>query len=239
MSGATTLRVSGPPSGIVDVWCVRLDASGLPHDTLAATLDPEEQKRAARMRLDGRAWATARGAQRVILASYLDVPARALVFSASESGKPRIASVHGLEFSFSRTDALAVVAIASDREVGVDVERENDRTDIDLVAREFLPPDEVAALERTPPDRRRSAFFAAWARHEARLKLIGQGLTSCVSECVGTPGAHVVALALRPGFATAVAAEGRWTVRAREFPLTGRVLGRPLSAQTTLALLAN
>ena len=224
MSGATTLRVSGPPSGVVDVWCVRLDAPELPSDALTATLDPEEQRRAARMRHDGRTWASARGAQRLILASYLDVPAMALVFSTSESGKPRLAGLHGLEFSFSRTDGLAVVAVAGDREVGVDVERENDRTDIDLVAREFLPLGEVAALERTEPDRRRSAFFDAWARHEAHLKLRGQGLTNGVPENLRDPHIVVRTLALRPGFAAAVAAEGSWTVRVRDFPPTGRLL---------------
>jgi 4'-phosphopantetheinyl transferase len=209
---------------LVDVWCVRLDAPELPHDELAAMLDSDEQGRAARMRFDGRVWSAARGSQRVILASYLDVPATALVFSTSESGKPRLVGVHGLEFSFARTDGLAVVAVASDREVGVDVERENDRTDIDLVAREFLPLGEVAALERTEPDRRRSAFFEAWARHEAHLKLRGQGLTNGVPENLRDPHIVVRTLALRPGFAAAVAAEGSWTVRVRDFPPTGRLL---------------
>jgi hypothetical protein len=130
-----------------------------------------------------------------MLSSYLDVPAGALQFSAGESGKPRLAGAPGLEFSFARTDGLALLAVARDREVGVDVERENARTDIDLVAREFLPAGAAGALECTPPDRRRSAFFSA--------------------------GAHVVVrpLALRPGFAGAVAAaDSGWTVRAREFP---------------------
>ncbi len=222
MTDPTTLCVSGPAAGIVDVWCVRLDAPEFPHDAPAATLDPEEQWRAARMRVGGRDWAAARGALRVILASYLDVPAATLVFSTSEFGKPRLAGMHGLEFSFARTDGLAVVAVASDREVGVDVERENNRTDIELVAQEFLPPSERAALECTPLGRRRSMFFDAWARHEARLKLRGQGLVGCIPErgSVSEADVAVRALALGPGFAAAVAAEGDgWNVRVRDFLL--------------------
>ena len=221
MTHATAIRVAGPPASIVDVWCVPLDAPEFPHEAMAATLEPWERQRAARMRFGGRAWASAHGARRVILASYLDVPAGALRFSAAESGKPRLAGQPGLEFSFARTDGLALLAVARNREVGVDVERENARTDIDLVAREFLPPGEAAALECTPPDRRRRAFFRAWARLEARLKLHGEGLTGITPESMRIRGAHVVvrSLALRPGFAGAVAAAGSgWTVRAREFP---------------------
>jgi 4'-phosphopantetheinyl transferase len=221
MTGAPSRRVAGPPAGIVDVWCVRLDAPEFQYDATAATLEPWERQRAARMRAGGRAWAAAHGARREILASYLDVPAGALRFSAAESGKPRLAGVPGMEFSFARTDGLAVLAVASDREVGVDVERENSRTDIDLVAREFLPPGVAAALERLPAHGRRSAFFRAWVRHEARLKLHGEGLTGGTPRCVRTSGAEVVVrpLALPPGFAGAIAAAGRgWTVRARDFP---------------------
>lgn len=238
MTRAAAIRVAGPPLGIADVWYVRPDAPEFPHETLAATLDPWERQRAARMRIGGRAWASTHGARRMILASYLDLPAGALQFSADESGKPRLTDVPGLKFSFARTDGLAVLAVTSDREVGVDVERENDRTDIDLVARELLPPGEAAALERTPPDRRRSAFFSAWTRHEARLKLNGQGLTGGTAERVRALEAPVVvrALALPPGFWGAVAVatpDDHWTVRVRAFQLD--ILLRLLERRRTAA----
>ncbi len=219
---ASTTRVAGPPAGIVDLWCVHLDAPNFPDAALAATLDPSEQQHAACMRVGGRAWASGRGAQRVILASYLEVPASALEFFAAQSGKPGLSNAPSLQFSFARTDGLAVVAVASDREVGVDVERENDRTDIDGVAQEFLPAGEAAALEATPLGQRRSAFFGAWARHEARLKLEGQGLTGRTWDGARPSAALVVvrALALPPGFAGAIAAvNDTWTVRVKEFPV--------------------
>lgn len=220
MSHASPMRVAAPPAGVVEVWEVDLAAPGLPHDVLVQALDSEERRRAERMSMGGREWAAAHGALRVILAGYLDVPAASLRFARTAAGKPRLDGVDGVEFSFAHTDGLALVAVASDRELGVDVERENDRTDIAAVAREFLPPPDVAGLERTPPQSRRSAFFAAWARHEALLKLRGQGLAdrpdaSPTESCA--PFA-VRPLATRPGFAAAVAAEGQgWSVRVREF----------------------
>ena len=226
MIHATAVRVAGPPAGIVDVWCVPLDAPELPHDALVATLAPWERQRAARMRVGGGAWAAAHGARRAILASYLDLPATALQFCAGDSGKPRLAGISGLEFSFARTDGLALLAVTGGCEVGVDVERENDRTDIEVVAREFLPPAEAAALEHTPPEGRRSAFFSAWTRHEARLKLHGEGLTGSASGCGRALEASITVrgLTLPPGFRGAVALateDGNWAVRVREFQFNG------------------
>jgi 4'-phosphopantetheinyl transferase len=155
----------------------------------------------------------------MILAGYLAVPAASLRFARTAAGKPRLEGVDGVQFSFAHTDGLALVAVASDRELGVDVERENDRTDIAAVAREFLPPLDVADLARTPSAHRRCAFFAAWACHEARLKLRGRGL-GAPPEADAASGTGVVVrpLATRPGFAAAVAAEGGdWSVRVREF----------------------
>lgn len=217
MTLGAAARVLGPPAGVVDVWCLRLDAPWFPYDALVQTLDGHEREHAARLRFGGREWAAARGAQRTILASYLDMPAGALRFATGRAGKPRLIGVPGLEFSFARTDGLAVVVVASDRELGVDVERENERTDVDLVAQEFLPPAEAAALARTPAGRRRSAFFSAWVRHEARLKLHGLGLPGAAPEAMHT---RIRALRLPPGFRGAVAAttaDGNWTVRGREF----------------------
>jgi 4'-phosphopantetheinyl transferase len=213
-----TLRPIGPPAGVVDVWCVHLDDPDLPHAALAATLEPGEREHAARLRTGGRGWAAGRGVEREILAGYLGVDAAVIRFTAGELGKPRLLEAPELRFSFSRTDGLALLAVARDREIGVDVERENDRTDVERVAHEFLPPDEAAALGRVPPQARRAAFFASWTRHEARLKLHGRGLAAGPFE--PSPGSRVVVrdLELPSGFAGAVAAENvDWSVRIRTF----------------------
>jgi 4'-phosphopantetheinyl transferase len=220
MNHASLMRVAGPPAGVVEVWVVDLAAPDLPHDVLAQALDPEEWRQAGRMRVGGREWAAAHGAMRMILAGYLAVPAASLRFARTATGKPRLDGMDGVEFSFAHTDGLALVAVASDRQLGVDVERENDRTDIEAVAREFLSPLDVADLERTPPQERRSAFFAAWARHEAGLKLRGQGLADRPEATAAERGSPVAVrpITTRPGFAAAVACEGEsWSLRVRQF----------------------
>lgn len=223
MKRQPNLTLTGPPSGVVEVWSVSLDSPALPLELLAAPVSEAEREHAKRMTVGGAEWAAAHGALRTILGGYLGTAPRTLKFRRTPNGKPRLADVRGLEFSFSLTDGLAVIAVASDREVGVDVERENDRTHVEDVARAFLSPVEVAAVESAPAETQRTAFFAAWARHEARLKLLGRGLGDTAAEALD-PGTLVVTrrLVMRPGYAAAVAAEGgSWALRVREFELPG------------------
>ena len=215
----------GPPPGIVDVWTIALDDPALAHAELAATLDHDERRRAGRMRA-GREWAAARGARRMILASYMDVSPTAIRYT--ELGKPALALANGIRFSSADTAGFAVVAVASDREVGVDVEREGENAEAVLDALPGLG----EQIRRLPPERRGAALLAHWVRFEATLKVSGtplwEGLRHELS--IGTdvfappartiPPTGVVArdLELRPGYAVAVAATGDdWSVRIREF----------------------
>jgi 4'-phosphopantetheinyl transferase len=224
MMDASLVRVAGPPAMVVDVWVMDLATLDSAYDLLTEPLDREERLQAARRRVDGREWAVAHGAMRRILADYLDLPAASLRFVRTALGKPRLDSVQRLEFSSTRTAGLALLAVASDRELGVDLEREHDLPDIEGVASEFLAPSESTAIEASAPEHRRSAFFAAWARLEAVGKLSGRGIAGGLEAHVTEPPARVVvrALATRPGYAAAVAAEGEgWTVRMRRFDPAG------------------
>lgn len=86
-------------------------------------------------------------------------------------GKPRLRDSGNLDFSMSSTHALAVVAVASEGPVGVDVEpaaREVDDGVLAVVgARESL----------TTSDQR----LWAWLRGEAGLKALGAGLAGKVT----------------------------------------------------------
>lgn len=212
-------RVDGPPAGVVEVWFVPLAPPPVPLATLTAVLDPRERNHADRMRVDGEAWAAAHGALRIVLAHYLDLPAGELHFRHTTSGKPELSPANAPRYNLSHTDGLAVIAVASDREVGVDVERENDHTNIEDLSRDFLRPVDRATVQSAAPEARRTAFFAAWARHEARGKVFAQGLEGGVAGEALPMGGLVLVRALQgpAGYAAAVAAEGgNWTVRVRE-----------------------
>jgi hypothetical protein len=123
-----------------------------------------------------------------------------------EGGKPRLAvAPERLSFNLSHSGDLALVAIAPGGvEVGVDLERLRPRRDLPRLAERRLPPADAAAIAAASAGREReAAFYAAWTRHEARVKCVGSGLGGPV------PGPDVVAIQLPidAGYAAAVAVD--------------------------------
>jgi len=142
--------------GIVHVW--RFALAG---DADAAALSDEERAIAARFatrELRDR-YVVAHAGVRALLAQYVDTP---LVFTRGARGKPR---VDGIEHNLSHCDDVALVAVAWDRALGVDVERRD--ADIDQRA--------VGRMVRAP-DEDEMDFMRVWCRKEACLKATGVGL---------------------------------------------------------------
>jgi len=168
-----------PRPGEVHVWRIEL---------------PEEDPRGA-----------ARRALESILAEYLG-GGEAAELGVGENGKPRLVrDPRRLSFNLSHSGRLAMVAIApGGTEVGVDVERLRPRRDLLRLAERWLPAADAAAVAADDAAGREAAFYAAWTRHEARVKCTGTGLAG------PAPGPEVVARQLRidEGYAAAVAAEG-------------------------------
>jgi hypothetical protein len=164
-----------PPDGDVHLWLVEL---------------PGEDR-----------LATARRALDEILAAYLGAGAAGL--SVAEGGKPRLATApERLSFNLSHSDGLALVAVApGGTKVGVDVEQLRPRRDLARLAKRWLPAADADAVAAAADGERERLFYAAWTRHEARVKCTGAGLGG------PAPGEEIVArqVAVDPGYAGAVA----------------------------------
>lgn len=208
---------AGLPAGIVDIWRVPLEPESAAHARWRGLLSADERGQAARMQVAGTAWAAARGALRDILGRYVGDAPDALQFERGALGKPRLAGRHAPQFNVAWRPELALVGVASDRDVGVDLERVRDDADVATLARDHLPRVEQAAIVHEPPHHQRSAFFAAWVRHEARRKLHGLALEDPLPQITGGELVIVRALEVPPGWTAAVAAEGSsWRTRTRE-----------------------
>lgn len=156
------------------LWCVDLDPATEPP---SGALSAGERVRAERLR-SGRArrrWAASRQALREILGRYVGQAPGAIELELGEHGKPRLAEPAGLEFNLSHSGGLALVALAT-VPVGVDVEAVVPRgRDLAALAARALDPAEAAVIAAAAPGERPALFFAAWTRHEARLKCGGGG----------------------------------------------------------------
>lgn len=131
------------------LWQARLDTDGWPsvdelpsgeRDRATRLIRPEARKR----------WVAARWALRGVLGRYLEREPAEIELRFGSRGKPMLlASEESLRFNLSHSGELALIAVASRREVGVDIER-----------------------IRSKP----AAYYTAWTRREAIAKCHGVGL---------------------------------------------------------------
>lgn len=168
--------------GEVHIWRSHLERDDRAVQSLLELLSPEEQARAGRyyFQRDRTHFVVARGTLRVILGRYLDLAPRRLRFTYNQYGKPALSSEAGdgrLRFNVSHSHGLALFAVASGREIGVDLEQVRADFASLEVAERFFSPAEVSGLRALPPGARTSAFFNCWTRKEAYIKARGEGLS--------------------------------------------------------------
>ena len=174
-----------PPLGHVDdvhVWSAPLDVSPSLLDRLATSLSADERARADRFRFERlRArYLAGRGVLRMLLARYVHRPAASLRFEYGAQGKPSLAisDAAGVpRFNLAHAGGLALIAISSAREVGVDVEELRAMPDAMPVAERHFSAAERRTLRSLPDDARDASFFRCWTRKEAYIKAIGEGMS--------------------------------------------------------------
>jgi 4'-phosphopantetheinyl transferase len=164
------------------VWTVAIDGPPPPDAVRGADVcSADERARAARFvrPQDAAAFLAARGALRVVLARYVGTAPGALAFATGEWGKPALAGDHaacGVAFNLTHSGDVALIAVARDRMVGIDVERVRAMPEAVAIARRVLG-DGVAAALQSPAGRARDhAFLRAWTVHEACIKALGRAI---------------------------------------------------------------
>jgi len=174
----TQRRLKPPVADEVHVWQVEVDN---PSDVQAdfVLLSGEEMDRARRFRhfADRQRFVRCRAALRRILAGYLGERPEELTILYGRYGKPMLARPLGdeLRFSVTHSDGLALVAVASLQEVGVDVERVLPRR-LDALTQRFCGPEELSEIQSLPRDRQLRGFLRLWTAKEAYVKGLGVGL---------------------------------------------------------------
>jgi 4'-phosphopantetheinyl transferase len=187
-------------AGVVHVWRFANDQPADPR-WLSADETAQAARFAARAHRD--AYVVQHAMVRVLLARYLEVEPSAVVFERGPRGKPHVA---GLRHNLAHADDTALLAVALDVELGVDLERYDAAIEPAQLARLVLAPAEAHCVERR-------AFLRVWCRKEACLKATGVGLLddltsiTVLDDVVTLDGAtlHVQDLALDIDHAAALA----------------------------------
>ena len=209
--------------GDVHVWLI--DAPE-PTDNLAAhrdLLSPSELDRAAKFHFepDRRLFVISHAAVRAILARYLNTPVASIEFTSGMNGKPSLApawAASGIEFNLSHSHGAALIAMARNCAVGVDIEFVKTDFAFEGIAERFFTPGEVSALRALPSALRRQAFYKCWTSKEALLKAKGTGLVGQLDEVeinretgrilAAVDGWSLSSLDPGPGYAAALVSQG-------------------------------
>lgn len=189
----------------VHVWLAKLDLHSLQVDSLNDILTFDERSRAEHFQLqrDRDQFTVARGLLRILIGRYLGEEPAILRFGYGPCGKPYLLREYGgddLRFNVSHSQGMAIYAVASNREVGVDLELIRHDWAIDQIATRSFSSQEAEGLSALPPSTRTDAFFRCWVRKEAYLKARGTGLSAPLNqfEVSLAPGDPVALLPANP-----------------------------------------
>lgn len=170
--------VSTPPAG-VDLWLLDLsEFAKKSHAEFVALLSPDELIRARQIKHNSTHFLATRALLRAVLAHYTDIKPQELLFSRGDHGKPFLNNTPArIYFNLSHCDDLAVLAVSTQGDVGVDIENVNAR-DYLKIAKRYFHDDEFQALHDCAEAERDILFYKLWTLKEAFFKATGGGISS-------------------------------------------------------------
>ena len=170
--------------GVLQVWPLSLSGEERSRARCERLLSPAELERARRFfhERDRTAFVFSHGLMREVLGAYCGVDGAQLEFAAAEFGKPALALdgqpfASSVSFNLSHSHGRALLAVSDGGEIGVDIEREDARTDVLALASRYFFGSEFDAIRDAPDALRTGTFFRFWAAKEAVLKAQGSGLS--------------------------------------------------------------
>ncbi|KIU37442.1 4-phosphopantetheinyl transferase [Methylobacterium radiotolerans] len=165
----------------VEVWIVDLALTPGQIDRCEAVLDAAERGRADRFLrpVDRARFRASHAALRLILGDALGLAPADVELLAGAGGKPELAGAarRAADFNLSHSGARALIGLARDASIGVDVEAVRPIADALRIAAAHFAADEVSALAGAPHGAVERRFFGLWTRKEAVVKALGSGLS--------------------------------------------------------------
>lgn len=162
----------------IQVWGVVLDLEDLELARALALLSDEERNRAGRLVSEEhrRRHIAAHAGLRWILSRYVPQHPGRLVVERTPAGKPYLRDIPSIRFNLTHSHGRALVAVAKDRAVGIDLEKVRPEVDVLRLARRFFSNRDQAYVEGHGPVQRHERFLKTWVAREAESKADGTGM---------------------------------------------------------------
>jgi 4'-phosphopantetheinyl transferase len=161
----------------IHIWTISLNSTVQQqryYENMLSTDEIERTNRFATAVLKNR-FIVCRGKLREILATYAaEISPEKLIFSSHPFGKLYLRDNEGIHFNYAYSADLAMLAIAHNIEVGVDLEQHTD-VDMNAISDRLFSESDIVALQTLPDEMREQIFFKIWVRKESYLKALGTG----------------------------------------------------------------
>jgi len=144
-------------------------------------LSETETRRASMFRSAQRRWqyVQCHALLREMLAEHVGVTADQITLCKGEFGKPMLsgqAAESGAMFNISHSGSLAVIAVSTHSDIGVDIEQIKPGRNILDIANHFFAPAERQAIHAIHRSEQDASFYSCWCRKESFVKATGLGL---------------------------------------------------------------
>ena len=125
---------------------------------------------------DRKRYVQAHALLRLILCEYTGIQPQNIDYEIGTHGKPRLASENPVYFNLSHTKEMIAVAVSLEQNIGIDIEKQADITDIDSVAHQFMSQEEYNEMSCLKAEAKKDYFYQCWVQKEALVKASGRGI---------------------------------------------------------------
>ena len=170
--------------GSAHIWSLNLLEDNLSLSGYYNLLSVQEKEKADKFRFDKdrNMYIFSHGVLRILASRYMPVNPSEVSYSFGPFGKPYFHPKSELSFNLSHSAEMALIVFTKNIEIGVDIEKISEATDILEIAETVYTKDEINTLKTMPGDSNKlSHFFELWTRKEAYIKGLGYGLSMPVS----------------------------------------------------------
>lgn len=169
------------PDSAVHIWRAIVPKEDIIDERYLSTLSLDEKERAKRfLKLeDTSRYIWHHATLRQVISRYLNLQPQEIMFHNSPLGKPALnETLHRdkLTFNMSHSGDIMLIALTSERQIGIDVELIRSIPDMSRMVDLYFTRSERSWYSALPESEKILAFFSAWTRKEAFLKAIGEGL---------------------------------------------------------------
>lgn len=168
----------------MNVYIAQVDHIDIDRSVWGPCLAKDELAQVARLHSEAgqRLIFCAHALKRKVLAQCCGLEPQQLRFRYSEYGKPAIENDDQWQFNLSHSNGWVALAVRQQVPVGVDIEVQRDRKDVQGLAERFFSQSEADLLRACDDAERQSLFYQLWVAKEAILKAHGVGIAHYLNQ---------------------------------------------------------